>query len=89
MISISYLHLAQLTIETVLYHHLRYIMIFFKKQRIMIFWDDWYKRTADKKFYMHTYLTLNLFMLFNITWTSSVCEIYGTKMRYLSIFFSI
>ena len=36
-------------------------------------------------FYLHTYLTLTLFMLFNITQTYIVWESSGTKKRSVSI----
>ena len=59
--------LAPFAIETMLYRNLRCIMIFFKRKIIMIYLETIdIKRTSDK-FYMHTYLMLTLFMLFNIT----------------------
>ena len=69
--AISYLHLAQLAIETMLYRHLRYIIIFSKGNiyiyiYIYIYLEIDKKGTADQ-FYMHIYLTLILIMLFNIS----------------------
>ena len=65
--AISYLHLAQLAIETMLYRHLRCIIIFSKrKKKNYDFLEIDIKGTADK-FHMHIYLTLILIMLFNIS----------------------
>ena len=42
------------------------------------------KGTADT-FYMHTFLNVNLSVLFNITWKYIVCESNGTAKRSVSI----
>ena len=70
--AVSYLHIVQLAIETMLSLS-EIIMILYKSKEIQFLMQMIDKKRATDKLNMHTYYLLSLCILFSITCTSIIC----------------